>query len=134
MIPIDIQCEGESGSFLHISSSVDTAAWKRWSEFHYQLDFCPGVQPCLRFTSATPSPEVISLWKGEPVDMILIPTSLFTWEEDGAVAHLPSHYESLLTWFKYNKMVRIIIEGALDSEAQQLTIIHNVRFSFSLPF
>lgn len=52
----------------------------------------------------------------------------------GAIAHLPSHYESLLTWFKYNKMVRIIIEGALDSEAQQLTIIHNVRFSFSLPF
>ena len=80
-IPVDIQCEGES----------DTAAWKRWSEFHYQLDFCPGVQPCLRFTSATPSPEVISLWKGEPVDMILIPTSLFTWEEAGDIAHLPSH-------------------------------------------
>ena len=119
---------------MNTPSSVDTAAWKRWSELHYQLDFCPGVQPCLRFTPSTPSPEVISLWKGEPVDMILIPTSLFTWEVDGAIAHLPSHYESLLTWFKYNKMVRIIIEGALDSEAQQLTIIHNVRFSLSLPF
>ena len=77
---------------------------------------------------------VLWVWFGEFLVMFLLRTSLFTWEEDGVIAHLPSHYESLLTWFKYNKMVRIIIEGALDSEAQQLTIIHNVRFSLSLPF
>lgn len=109
--------------------SLGTASWKRWSEFHYQLDFCPGVQPCLRLTACEPSPEVIALWKGEPVDMILIPASLFSWDEEKTIVSLPSYYQELLVWLKYNKVVRIMIEGDLESEAQQLCIINNVLLS-----
>lgn len=50
--------------------------------FHSQLGLCPGVLPCLRLNSLDPSPEVIALWKGEPVETIILPTYLFTWQAE----------------------------------------------------
>ena len=95
--------------------SLGTASWKRWSEFHYQLDFCPGVQPCLRLTACS--------------GLQTIPASLFSWDEEKTILSLPSYYQELLVWLKYNKVVRIMIEGDLESEAQQLCIINNVLLS-----
>ena len=75
---------------------------------------------------------MIALWKGEPVDMILIPASLFTWNVEKTIVSLPSYYQELLLWFKYNKVLRIMIEGDLESEAQQLCIINNVLLFFQI--
>ena len=64
------------------SNSSLTHSWNLWSRFHSQLGLCPGVLPCLRLNSLDPSPEVIALWKGEPVETIILPTYLFTWQAE----------------------------------------------------
>ena len=56
--------------------------WKVWSFFHKQLNYCAGVQPCLRLTPFTPDPSVLDLWKAESVESFILPISLFSWSGD----------------------------------------------------
>ena len=65
-----------------VSNNIPTSSWYRWSRFHSQLDLCPGISPCLRLNSIDPSPEVIALWKGEPIETIILPTYLFAWQAE----------------------------------------------------
>lgn len=98
--------------------------WKVWSFFHKQLNYCAGVQPCLRLTPFTPDPSVLDLWKAESVESFILPISLFSWSADNKVS-LPSWCEELICWYKYSKPIRLIIEGECTDESQQLRIIFN---------
>lgn len=62
-------------------------SWYRWSCFHSQLNLCPGVQPCLRLNSLEPSSSVVALWKGEPIETIILPTQIFSWQAEVREIH-----------------------------------------------
>ena len=106
------------------TSSKSDHMWKVWSFFHKQLNYCAGVQPCLRLPPFTPDPSVLDLWKAESVESFILPISLFSWSGDNKVS-LPSWCEELICWYKYSKPIRLIIEGECTDESQQLRIIFN---------
>eukprot|EP00003_Mantamonas_plastica_P002952 TRINITY_DN1235_c2_g1_i1.p1 TRINITY_DN1235_c2_g1~~TRINITY_DN1235_c2_g1_i1.p1 ORF type:complete len:703 (-),score=243.77 TRINITY_DN1235_c2_g1_i1:16-2124(-) len=115
----DVQMETESSSSSTSSSSAISGAgasskesndpWEAWNKFRTYCDFHNNVSVALELTSDLPDNNLLKRWYGEPVKVLIVPTSVFLTNKRGYPVLSKKHQEFVTKMFDYD--VQVLLKG-----------------------
>jgi protein arginine N-methyltransferase 5 len=108
----DAAADPDSGSTVDRSEAGDT--WKRWNLLRTLSHFHPQIGIALELTEDLPSDVVLDRWIGEPIKMVIVPTSIFTTQRNGRPTLSPRHAKLISRLFEFTK-IRWVLRGRADA-------------------
>ncbi|XP_017494409.1 PREDICTED: protein arginine N-methyltransferase 5 [Rhagoletis zephyria] len=101
--------------------------WHWWNSFRWAADFNPKIKLALELSeSDRPSLEVVRRWIGEPVEAIIIPSTMFICNRQNYPV-LPKTWQEILSYFTRAR-VNIIISSDVNDVSLKLYAEYMLRF------
>lgn len=111
-------CQGAEGDELRNDPEGDDDPWEWWNRFRTLCGTEKRLGVALRLSTDLPSEQRIRRWLGEPVRLVVVPTSLFRSNKLGYPVLLKAHQNILGRFFKLGS--QIMIQGSGHHEHMKL--------------
>lgn len=101
--------------------------WHWWNNFRWAADFNPKIKVVLELSeSDRPSLEVVRRWLGEPIEAIIVPSTMFICNRQNYPV-LPKAWQEILSYF-IRVRVNIIISSDVHDHSLKLYAEYMQRF------
>ncbi|CAH0699156.1 unnamed protein product [Spodoptera exigua] len=90
--------------------------WLWWSKFHERLEFDKRVGVALELSADLPPEDVIKRWLGEPVKVVIVPTSIFYNNKKGFPVLSRPHQQLVVSLIEHE--AQVLVTGARRSNVE----------------
>lgn len=110
-----------------IANYQNEDTWKWWNRFRWAADFNPKIRVVLELGEDRPSKECVRRWLGEPLEALIIPSSLFIRNRHNYPV-LPKAWQELIALFLTNYVNFIVSADQNDNSLKQYAeYLNNLR-------